>query len=121
MSIYSPKAIRWNIGTSEYIDNIAKWWRNQNNQKFNVYHVVEYKSIFDEKNAQFVWEPVKTDNIGEEIIVNPNLELNNGWAFLSYNREKVIEAYAIDLDIERDNLFVWFGHPQQVIIFHKKR
>ncbi|MBD2500994.1 hypothetical protein [Anabaena azotica] len=121
MSIYSNQAIRWDIGTFKNFNSIVTWWKNQNNQKFKIYHVTEYKRVFNENTLQVAWEPVKYNEKENKIVINPNLELNNGWASLTYNGEESINAHSIDLDMERDNLFVWFGEPQQVIIFVKDK
>jgi len=129
MSVYSSKSIRWTNGedaTSEVLEKkksiliqISEWWKKQNNQIFSIYHVKEYKLVLKEDIFQIAWEPLEYKHLGEITISNPNIELNNDLASLHYNEQEPIKTYAIDLDIERSNLFVWFGNPQEVIIFKR--
>jgi len=133
MSIYSSNTIRWTNGpyankeqaekSISNLNDISVWWKNQENQKFNLYHILEYEPVFNRDTLQVIWQPVKHEKLGETIISTPNLETKDNLILLSYsnqhNNTKSIETYSIDLDIDRNNLFVWFGNPQQVIIFEK--
>ncbi|MDZ7958196.1 MAG: hypothetical protein RMY34_09895 [Aulosira sp. DedQUE10] len=123
--MYSSASIRWvnYPGLSEekklILEKICDWWKNQDNQKFEILHILEYDG------APLAWKPTKNHPPVQTIILNPNAEYDQTQDLVVFlysdqnNKQERILTYAIDLDIQRSNLFVWFGDPQQVIKFSK--
>lgn len=117
---YSSNAIRWYCDNTEKYQKealkIIEWWKSLDNKITKIHHITGIK--IDMSGA---WKPVQMNPPIELIIKEPILEIHQFSALLQYkvleNQIYRIEADAIDLDINKQNLFVWPSNSPEVFIF----
>ncbi|HLP90348.1 MAG TPA: hypothetical protein VK184_17400 [Nostocaceae cyanobacterium] len=117
---YSENSIRWSCDSTEKYQKqsqiITEWWKNLDHKFVRKYHVenIETTSIAE-------WQPDKIDLPSKFKISEPSLEIGLSTTLLKYkdaeNSPHEIEAYAIDLDLSKQNLFIWVNGLPGVMIF----
>ncbi|MFP4134948.1 MAG: DUF6887 family protein [Cyanobacteriota bacterium] len=116
----SSHAIRWYCDSQENNDqviSITNWWKKLNQKNIIKHHITGIE--VDKEGG--IWEPTQIKPPETLTIKNPDIELHKLTAFLKYQdqdkTEYSIEAVAIDLDLNNQNLFVWSPNSAEVFIF----
>ncbi len=117
---YSTNSIRWYCDTTEKYQQqaqiITEWWRNLDHKTVIRYHTERIKLT-----GISGWKPDKLDQPVKLRISEPSIEETGEIAFVKYKNEdntiNRIETIAIDLDIDKQNLFVWPSYSSGVFIF----
>ncbi|QLE57995.1 hypothetical protein [Nostoc sp. TCL26-01] len=117
---YSNNSIRWYCDNTEKYKRqsqiITAWWNDIDNKFVTKYHTESIKHTGIAR-----WKPDKLNRPVKFIISEPSLEVGQFTTLIKYRDENKtlnqIEAVAIDLDIEKQNLFVWTKTSTEVIIF----
>lgn len=117
---YSTNSIRWYCNNTENYQNqaqiISEWWCNLDNKIVTQYHSESIKHT-----GIAGWKPDKLNQPVKFRISEPSLEIRQFTALVKYRDEdnaiNEIEAVAIDLDIDKQNLFVWPNESAAVSIF----
>ncbi|MEH1834086.1 MAG: hypothetical protein V7L29_18945 [Nostoc sp.] len=118
---YSSNAIRWYCNnTPKYtkeVQIISEWWNQLDNKFVTKHHI----SGIEIEQATGIWEPIQINPPVQIRISEPSLEIGESTTLLKYrsqdNSINKIEAVAIDLDIAKQNLFVWPTQAAEVFIF----
>ena len=117
----SSNAIRWccdkTVENSDAVERITQWWSQLDNKNVTKYHIT---GIEIDKEIG-IWEPTQLNPPVQFRIVAPSLEIGQFTTLLKYNDQdnstNQIEAVAIDLDVAKQNLFVWPTTSAEVFIF----
>ena len=116
----SSDAIRWYCDSPKNNDKVismTNWWKNLDQKNIIKYHITGIEVDI----GIGIWEPTQINPPETLTIKNPDIELNKSTAFLKYqdqdSTEYSIEAVAIDLDLNNQNLFVWSPNSAEVFIF----
>jgi hypothetical protein len=107
---YSENSIRWYCDDTKNRQNqsqkISEWWKNLDNKIVIKYHTESIKHT-----GIAGWKPDQLDQPVRFKIGEPTLEIGEFTTLVKYkdqdNSINQIEAVAIDLDIDKQNLFVW--------------
>ncbi|WP_235526516.1 DUF6887 family protein [Nostoc piscinale] len=121
---YSNNSIRWYCDNTEKYKKqsqiITEWWHNLDNKLVTKYHT---ESI---KNTGIAgWKPDKLNRPVKFTITEPSLEIGQFTTLVKYRDEDntihQLEAVAIELDIDKQNLFVWTTTSEEVFIFSAEK
>lgn len=117
---YSSEAIRWycsNKEDSSKVSTITKWWRELDKKNVIKHHITGME--IDRTTG--IWEPLQINPPVQVLLSEPNIDVGELTAFVKYrDRDGLtneIEAVAIDLDLVKQNLFVWPTRSAEVFIF----
>ncbi len=121
---YSSNAIRWycyNKEDQSKILEINNWWKGLSGRSVIKNHVTGLEI----NKESGIWEPRQIDSPIQIIINNPSIEVGDLTASIHYDDQdgysQRIEIDAVDLDLEKQNLFAWpTAKPAEVIIFSTK-
>lgn len=117
---YSDNSIRWYCDNTEKYKKqsqiITEWWSNLDNKLVTLYQTDSIKNT-----GIAGWKP---ENISQSVklkISEPSLEIGQFTTLVKYRDEDntihQLEAVAIDLDMDKQNLFVWTTTSAEVFIF----
>jgi hypothetical protein len=117
----SSTAIRWycdkTVENSVEVKKISQWWSQLNNKGVTIYHITGME--IDKETG--IWEAIQLTPPVQLKIVEPRLEIGQFTTLVQYKDQdgfpNQIEAVAIDLDIEKQNLFIWPNTSAEVFIF----
>lgn len=117
----SSNAIRWHCNntpkSTKEAQIISEWW-NQLDNKFVTKHHLTGIEI---DQATGIWEPIQINPPVQVRINQPSLEIGELTTLVKYrgqdNSINQIEAVAIDLDLAKQNLFIWPNTSDEVFIF----
>ncbi|MCC5634753.1 hypothetical protein LC593_02600 [Nostoc sp. CHAB 5844] len=120
----SSTAIRWycdkTVENSIEVQTITQWWSQLDSKNATIYHIT---GIEIDKEIG-IWEPTQLNSPVKLTIIEPSLEIGQFTTLVKYkDKNRVpnqIEAVAIDLDTEKENLFIWPTTSAEVFIFAKE-
>lgn len=118
---YSSEAIRWYCSNKEEdsskVSKIINWWRELDTKNVTKHHITGME--IDRSTG--IWEPAQLNPTVEILMTQPDIEIGELTALLKYSDGddliNEIEAVAMDLDIVKQNLFVWPTTSAEVFIF----
>lgn len=118
---YSSDAIRWYCYNKEEdsskVSTIINWWRELDTKNVTKHHITGME--IDRSTG--IWEPAQLSPTVEILMIQPNIEIGELTALLKYSDRdgliNEIEAVAMDLDLVKQNLFVWPKTSAEVFIF----
>lgn len=121
---YSQNSIRWYCNSTDKYQKqaqiITEWWKNLDSKKVTKYYTDNIKIT-----GIAGWKPDKLSQPVELIINEPDLDIRQFTTLLQYREQdntiQQIEAVAIDLDIDKQNLFAWPNKSAGVVIFSLQR
>ncbi|MBD2498470.1 DUF6887 family protein [Nostoc sp. FACHB-280] len=121
---YSNNSIRWYCNNTEKYQKqsqiITEWWSNLDNKLMKLYQTDSIKNT-----GIAGWKPENSSQSVKFRITEPSLEIGQFTTLVKYRDEDSniyqIEAVAIDLDMDKQNLFVWTTTSVEVFIFSAEK
>jgi|GEM_PF-1033685 len=117
---YSKNSIGWYCNNTDNYQSqaqrIAEWCNNLNDKIVTQYHTESIKHT-----GIGGWKPDKLNQPVKFRIIEPTLEIGQFTTLVKYKNQdhyiNQIEAVAIDLDLDKQNLFVWPNTSDGVFVF----